>query len=325
MRYTYKSYLKEKEERNKRLGIDEVILSDIESKQAKIYSLAVHLHVFYIDMLSILVEYLSNIPQIFDLYISIPETIEYDRNEIEAKLRTLSTINIVDIRKTPNRGRDIAPLFCTFKEELLKHDIILHLHTKKSPHMKLKSSWADYIYTHLIKEEKTVKRIFALLENYGMVTAPEFHLTTKKGWGENAKICRDIVSRIGIDDSILDQSIDFPQGSMFYTKSEYIKPLMDLNLSFDDFPEEPIAVDGTIAHAIERLFFISGASKGMKVCKVFTSNDDHYHLTLKRELFIELEKAYIKGEKHLKAIRFLTYLSIALTLGIIALTSIITI
>ena len=44
-----------------------------------------------------------------------------------------------------------------------------------------------------------------------------------------------------------------PYGTMFWYRPEALKPLFDLNLTEQDFPEEPLPVDGTIAHAIERL------------------------------------------------------------------------
>ena len=48
-------------------------------------------------------------------------------------------------------------------------------------------------------------------------------------------------------------SIDFPIGTMFWARPAALKPLFDLGLGWDDYPEEPVPIDGTMLHALERL------------------------------------------------------------------------
>jgi lipopolysaccharide biosynthesis protein len=40
---------------------------------------------------------------------------------------------------------------------------------------------------------------------------------------------------------------------MFFARPAAIKPLLAANFAFEDFPVEPLPIDGTILHAIERL------------------------------------------------------------------------
>ena len=49
-------------------------------------------------------------------------------------------------------------------------------------------------------------------------------------------------------DSLPKKSFNFPNGSMFWARSEAIKPLIELNLNWNDFPEEPLPIDGTLPH-----------------------------------------------------------------------------
>ena len=56
-------------------------------------------------------------------------------------------------------------------------------------------------------------------------------------------------------------TFNFPVGSMFWARTAALRPLLELGLGWDDFPEEPVPYDGSLLHAIERLlpFVVEGA------------------------------------------------------------------
>ena len=45
-----------------------------------------------------------------------------------------------------------------------------------------------------------------------------------------------------------------PYGSCFWFRSDAVAKLFEYNWKYDDFPEEPLPIDGTISHAIERVY-----------------------------------------------------------------------
>lgn len=45
-----------------------------------------------------------------------------------------------------------------------------------------------------------------------------------------------------------------PLGTMFWFRPAAMKPLYDRNWEYEDFPEEPNKIDGTLLHAIERIY-----------------------------------------------------------------------
>ena len=57
------------------------------------------------------------------------------------------------------------------------------------------------------------------------------------------------------------KNIEYPAGSMFWFRPEALKPLFDLDLQYSDFNEE-IRSDGTLAHAVERIFIVSAENVG---------------------------------------------------------------
>src|SRR5206468_8183486 len=62
--------------------------------------------------------------------------------------------------------------------------------------------------------------------------------------------------------------LDFPSGSMFWARSPALRPLLDLGLATEDFEEEAGQIDGTLAHAIEHLYFHACEHAGYDWIKV---------------------------------------------------------
>ena len=104
--------------------------------------------------------------------------------------------------------------------------------------------------------------------------------------------------------------IDYPQGTLFWARTDSLKPLFNIPISYDMFPKEPIGIDGTIAHALERLFFIWVTGSGKKIFKACFSEDIR---------FDDITKFQRKNEKHLKLARVFIYISSILTVIIIVL------
>jgi lipopolysaccharide biosynthesis protein len=46
---------------------------------------------------------------------------------------------------------------------------------------------------------------------------------------------------------------NFPLGTMFWARPAALEPLFELGLDWNDYPAEPVPIDGTIMHALERL------------------------------------------------------------------------
>jgi lipopolysaccharide biosynthesis protein len=72
------------------------------------------------------------------------------------------------------------------------------------------------------------------------------------GWDANRVLAGKIAARIGWKGGLPDY-FDFPLGTMFWIRPQALRPLLDLGLTWTDYPEEPVAYDGTLLHALERL------------------------------------------------------------------------
>jgi lipopolysaccharide biosynthesis protein len=49
---------------------------------------------------------------------------------------------------------------------------------------------------------------------------------------------------------------------MFWARPNGLKALFDLNLNWEDYPEEPLPYDGSLLHALERLFGVLVTNSG---------------------------------------------------------------
>ena len=84
-----------------------------------------------------------------------------------------------------------------------------------------------------------------------------------------------------------------PYGDFFWVRSAAIKPLFNKNWTYDDLPEEPIAVDGTILHALERIipFCIQSAGyytswiNSPSTQRVYTDNCYYYTRMFNQTMF----------------------------------------
>lgn len=220
--------------------------------------IAVHLHAYYPDLAPRLLSALAAIPVPFDLFVTTAD--DANRDTLTRLASRLPGREGLDIKVTPNRGRDIAPFIVGCGEALAVYDLILHLHTKKSPHNAELSGWLDYLLENLLGAPENVAGViehFRKTPECGILY-PATYAPVRRFMrlGGNAAPLQSILARLGMRMEELDPLIhaSFPSGSMLWMRGAVMERLTQLGLGFEDFPPEAGQDDGTIAHAIERLF-----------------------------------------------------------------------
>lgn len=230
--------------------------------------IAIILHVFHADLLSEIAAYLGNIEFPADLFVST--TSEAKRDAV-VRCFTGWPKGTVEVRVTPNRGRDIAPKLVGFAEVHGRYDYVLHLHTKVSAHDPALEGWRGYLLETLLGSPETVRSIFEAFSRQprlGML-APQHveRLRPWIGWGSNLALASELARRMGLA-LTPEMPLDFPSGSMFWARSAALRPLLDLGLRFEDFPDEVGQTDATLAHGIERLYFLTCEHAGFDWAKI---------------------------------------------------------
>ena len=219
---------------------------------------ALHLHVYYADLLPDMVERLALNTLQPDLFISIAD--DADRPQVEAALAHYLG-RIVAIERMPNRGRDIGPMLTAFRERLMgEYDFIGHLHTKKSIDVRDKAmgvKWYHFLLENLLGGAAGASADAAIAAmqadaTIGMVFPGDPYVL---GLGANRTHALELGARLGL--AHLPEHFMFPVGSMFWARTAALAPIMDLAFDWDDYPDEPLPYDGTMLHALERLFALS--------------------------------------------------------------------
>lgn len=220
-------------------------------------SLCICVHAYYPDVLPGILERIGKI----DLPIRVLITTTAEKYK-EVETITAAFPFKIKILKVENRGRDLLPFFLALNH-VRPRELVLKIHTKKSPHRVDGHGWRDDMLSKLL-DPLTAKRVFDAFTrnaNLGMV-APQGHILSideymgeNQGWFSRLK-AKLPKSRLARNEQ------NFSGGTMFYVRPAALKPVHDLNLTEDDFEIEAQQLDGTLAHALERLLGTSVGHAG---------------------------------------------------------------
>jgi lipopolysaccharide biosynthesis protein/SAM-dependent methyltransferase len=226
-------------------------------------SVAVHLYLPEPEIIESIAVRLGSISQPFDLFVSVSEGTESEELRDRICLLLKNKIGKIFVEEVPNRGRDIAPMIVQFGQRLLNYDIVGHFHSYKSPHNQVHENWCDDPLDLLLGKPDstggTVSHIFEKLMTCGKIVFPEGRreiLHDRSRWGESYELASSILKRftnISIDQF---KETEFSESGIFWARSYCLQHMLQLPLTFNDFPSEPIPADGSLAHALERLILI---------------------------------------------------------------------
>ena len=229
-------------------------------------TVGIHVHIYYPELVQQIFKAISlnssNTELIISTHLqSIQEVVDEKAKEFD--------INIVETFLTPNRGRDLGPLLTDIGRLLdSNYEIHGHFHTKKSVHLANHQSnkWRDFLISNLIGNTKVPMADIIISKmksepDIGLVFADDPHCA---GWDKNIDEGVKLLKKLNIDK--VPYTFNFPIGTMFWAKRGALRPLYNLGLKWEDYPDEPIDTDGTLLHAIERLIPMVAESQGYRYC-----------------------------------------------------------
>lgn len=216
---------------------------------------ALHIHAYYVDMLPQLVERIEANRLRPDLFVSVRDATD----AATAKQILCAYPAKVTIRTVPNRGRDIGPFLTEFGAELVQaYRYIGHIHTKQSLHVVERdavTAWQSFLLEAMMGSEHSGNMMDAcvshlVLHSDTSIIYPDDPKVL--GWDGNRPFAQLLAEAMQLGP--LPDAFNFPAGTMFWLRNDLLRHFVDLGLQWEDYPQEPVGKDGTMLHALERLF-----------------------------------------------------------------------
>lgn len=275
-------------------------ISDILQKRR----VALVMHLFFEDLLDDSYRYACSMPEEADVFITVGS--QRMKELTEEKFRSMK--NKCTVLLTPNRGRDVGSVLVAVNPQILEYDYVCFAHDKKVTQLKPEckgASWAYQCFESVLKSRDYVKNVIRTFEEnprLGLLTpAPpnhaEYFPTMGNEWGANFENTKKLAKKLGIR---VPMSQNLPPisalGCFFWYRPKAMKKLYDRNWTYEDFPEEPMKItDGSILHAIERLYSFAVQDAGYYPAWCFSDNVASMEVTNLYYMLREMNMAVMAG------------------------------
>ncbi len=241
------------------------ILPVIPNSRNGTLSICVHVHCHYIDHLGEVCRGLTNFPG--NTHVVFTVSGEADAIFVRNYLNQINCELESDVLVAPNIGRDIAPFIVTAAEIWTKFDLVLHLHSKESPHVSWGKLWREYLFDQLMGSAEVVDAIVSQFDSdnkLGVLYPDNFHYVKQFTLtNTNTENVDRTLKFLGIN-TFQRPYCNFGAGSMCWFRTSSLRLLTE-RISQDLFEEEDGQVDGTLAHALERVMPIAAKFTGFEV------------------------------------------------------------
>jgi lipopolysaccharide biosynthesis protein/GT2 family glycosyltransferase len=250
----------------------EKLIADNNSRFARKRDTAIVLHCYHEDLVyDIVPRYLSSYSKDVDVFASVRP---------DASLKCLQyleeNLDSVFLLRQDNRGRDIRPFLVILKKlNSLGYRIACKIHTKRSPQLENGDHWRSSLISSLLGGGGAIslaEQRFLEQANLGLLVPPGslVDLSVEDINAGNRVWLDRLLPKMGHADLVGSYRTPFPAGSMYWFRVEALVGLDDLVSEEDAFEFETGQLDGTLAHAIERLVVLY-ASIGGYVLEEFSS------------------------------------------------------
>lgn len=263
---------------------------------------AIVLHLYYLEMWPYFrqkLDYLLTQGHL-DLFVSVQQK---DYQALQGSIDKDLKDHTVVLLPFPNRGRDVLPFIYTYK--LLRdhnYEYVLKIHSKKSPQRTDGADWAGQMFDRLItQDEKSFDSLRTIMtdKKTAIIGPKGSYVPLPTYYNDNHPNILRLVAEIEGPDIArkLDEDkwdYGFFAGTMFWARISSIEGVMNAHLPMRHFIEEGGQLDGTVAHALERLFCVVPELNGYNMYEM--SERDITQIPYKTDYTPEWSDHYRGGE-----------------------------
>lgn len=282
-----------------KLSLNYVFSSALSTVKDKKYSnVALLVHLYYEDLAAECFDYITPLAPFIDIYISTGNDITYKLIEEEILRRE---VNVKEVRKIENRGRDVASLLYYCKDIWDEYEYLGFIHDKKSSgaHDVLQGDKFRYsMWENLVASKEYVFNIIERFEKedkLGLVVPPMPKNNYYRSifwvvWGDNFENMKQLAQRLQLQVLIDNKKPLFALSTCFWCKTKALEKLYKCQFDISEFDLEPFPLDGALSHAIERILPFVAQDAGFYTASVETEEFASLELTYYFDRVQEIKK-----------------------------------
>lgn len=249
--------------------------------------IALVMHCYFDDLAEYCLGYAKSMPANADIYITVPT--DRNREIVEKAFSVLP--NKVEVIVIQNRGRDVSALLVATKKFIMDYDYVCFMHDKKVTQLKPETIGYGFSYKcfeNLLGSPVLVRNVIDAFEKnprLGLLTPPppnhgDYYITLGLEWGMNFKNTKKLAEQLGITVPMdVKKEPIAPLGTMFWFRPKAMKILFDKDWEYEDFPAEPNKIDGTLLHAVERIYSYVVQQEGYYPAWIFSDKGADIEIT----------------------------------------------
>ena len=233
----------------------------------------VQAHINYDHLIEEIIKFTNNIPVKFDLFISLGNKIV--KKDIQKYIENNSKSFNYEIKIFPNEKSDILPFLEQVMNDIKKYKYCCHIYSKKSIHIDFDDEWKNYLLNNLLGNKNIISEIlteFKNSENLGFIFPETFYkflkIYGKMRIDQYLKRTNSLLNEIFPNVKILKNYFDFPEGNMFWAKTNAIYQIFDKNIVLK-IKEQNEDLKDIIQHCIERIWLYIVKLNGYNYKKIF--------------------------------------------------------
>lgn len=273
-----------------------IIKEDTEVNVSKESKVAVIVNLFYDDQVEECFQYLNRIPIYIDLYIISSK--EEILRRVKELFHSNSDRNNLECIVKNNRGRDISALLVAGRTYALQYDYICFVHDKKSMQYN-ETAWSKSFFYNIWENTlKSTSYINGIIKTFqdndelGVLAIPEpihgcYFSYLGREWGGDYANTVELCKKLDISCILDKDKAPITLGTAFWCRTEAIRDVLEYNFGYEDFPEEPMPRDGTVSHAIERIWGYAAQNRGYYTGTVMNSEYASLRISTLQELMIQ--------------------------------------
>lgn len=251
--------------------------------------IALIMHLFYPELINESFGYAATMPEGSDLIITVAS--KDMQAAVKQKSKQLSQFNQVKVILIENRGRDVSALLVGCKQFVNNYDLVCFIHDKKTTQIKpycIGRSFAYQCLENNLSSKAYVENIISTFEvnpRMGLLTPPppihgSYYALLGSEWYSNYDNTIKLAEKLKLNVNIhWTREPIAPLGTMFWFRPKALNKLFAYDWAYDDFPKEPNAYDGTLLHAVERIYPFVAQDAGFYSAWVMTNRFARIELT----------------------------------------------